>query len=130
MGQPAAVMGDAIKGVCAVHQIPNPASGVPQPAPPMPFNAPITTGTSSNVLISGKPAATVGSSGLNVPPHIGLHATDLFALPTMQKGRVVGGSTSVLIGGKPAAKTGSSCTMCAAAPAQIVGSATSVLIGG
>lgn len=130
MGKPAAVMGDAIKGVCAAHQIPNPASGVPQPAPPMPFNGPITNGTSSDVLISGKPAATVGSSGLNVPPHIGLHATDPFAVPTMQKGRVVGGSTSVLIGGKPAAKTGSSCTMCAGMPAQLVGSATSVLIGG
>ena len=42
MGTPTAVMGDRITGQCPIHQIPNPTSGVPQPAPPMPFSAPLT----------------------------------------------------------------------------------------
>ena len=88
MGTPAAVMGDRITGTCAVHQIPNPASGVPQPSPPLPFSAPLLTGLSTSVVIGGKPAAVVGSSGYNTPPHVGLHVSDPFVVPTLQEGRV------------------------------------------
>ena len=45
MPGPAIVMNDRIVGACPIHQIPNPATGVPQPAPPMPFSAPITLNT-------------------------------------------------------------------------------------
>ena len=130
MGTPAAVMGDRITGTCAVHQIPNPASGVPQPSPPLPFSAPLLTGLESSVLVAGKPAAVVGSSGYNTPPHVGLHATDPFVVPTLQEGRVAVGSATVLFGGKPAAKTGSTVMICAGVPGQLVGSATTVLVGG
>jgi uncharacterized Zn-binding protein involved in type VI secretion len=130
MGQPAAVMGDKVTATCATHQIPNPASGVPQPAPPMPFSAPLLQNLAPTVQIGGKPAAVAGSSGLNMPPHVGLHASDPFMAPPTQMATVTGGSSSVLIEGKPAAKTGSPCTVCAGAPGQLAGTAATVLIGG
>ncbi len=130
MGTPAAVMGDRISGTCAVHQIPNPATGAPQPAPPLPFSAPLLQNLATSVLIGGKPAAVTGSSGYNTPPHVGLHVSDPFLVPTMQEGRVVAGSTSVLLEGKPAAKTGSTCVTCAGAPGQLAGTGATVLIGG
>ncbi len=130
MAEPAAVMGDRITATCAVHQVPNPASGVPQPAPPLPFSAPLLQGLAPTVQIGGKPAAVTGASGYNTPPHVGLHATDPFMVPTMQVGTVVAGSATVLFEGKPAAKTGSTCTVCAGLPGQLVGTAATVLIGG
>jgi uncharacterized Zn-binding protein involved in type VI secretion len=104
MGTPAIVAGDMITGACPIHQIPNPASGVPQPAPPMPFSAPLSQGLATKVLIGGKPAAVVGSSGINSTPHVGLHASDPFLVPTQQVGRITGPSPTVLFEGKPAAK--------------------------
>jgi uncharacterized Zn-binding protein involved in type VI secretion len=128
MGAPAIVMNDRITGTCPIHQIPNPASGVPQPAPPMPFSAPITIGTVPNVLIGGKPAAVMGCSGVNTPPHVGLHASDPFMVPTMQIGRIVSGSPTVMIGGKPAATQTSTCTCCAT-PGSLVPTVANVMIG-
>ena len=130
MGQPAAVLGDRITGVCAIHQVPNPASGVPQPAPPMPFSAPVLQAVATRTLIAGKPAVVVGSTGLNTPPHVGLHATDPFMVPATQIGTVVKGSATVLIEGRPAARLGDSCSMCAGLPGTLQGTATTVLIGG
>jgi uncharacterized Zn-binding protein involved in type VI secretion len=128
MGAPAIVMGDRITGTCAIHQIPNPASGVPQPGPPMPFSAPITIGTQATVLIGGKPAAVMGCSGMNTPPHVGLHVSDPYFAPPMQIGRVVSGSPTVLIGGQPAATATSSATLCVT-PGTLVPTVTTVLIG-
>ncbi|HEX4980997.1 MAG TPA: PAAR domain-containing protein [Ilumatobacteraceae bacterium] len=128
MGTPAAVMGDKITATCAAHQIPNPTSGAPQPGPPFPFSAAITTKCEPKVLIGGKPAVVVGSSGLNVPPHVGLHPSDTFATPPKQKGTVVQGSPTVQFGGKAAARTGSACTVCFGAPGQLAGTASTVLI--
>lgn len=128
MGVPAVVMNDRITGQCLTHQIPSP-SGAPQPAPPLPFSAPLLQGLATTVLIGGKPAAVQGSWGLNTPPHVGLHASDPHALPNLQRGNVLSGSTTVFFDGTPAATTGSSCTCCLE-PGQIVSSVTSVLIGG
>jgi len=128
MGNPAVIMNDQITGNCPIHQVPNPGTGAPQPAPPMPFSAPLLQGLSTSVMIGGKPAALVGSSGTNTPPHIGLHVADPYMAPPMQTGRVTGGSATVLMDGKPAATSSSTCTMCAT-PGQVVGSATTVLIG-
>ncbi|HEY0639564.1 MAG TPA: PAAR domain-containing protein [Pseudonocardiaceae bacterium] len=130
MGTPAAVMGDKITATCNGHQIPNPASGAPQPAPPMPFSAPLTQGLASTVTIGGKFAAVAGSNGLNTPPHVGLHASDPFMAPNTQQGTVAAGSGTVMFDGKPAAKTGVSCTVCMGQPGQLAGSAADVLIGG
>ena len=128
-GTPAAVMGDRITGNCPQHLFPNPASGIPQPGPPLPFSAPVTIGVVPTVLIAGKPAVVVGCTGLNTPPHVGLHPTDPWFAPPAQIGTVMAGSTSVLIGGTPAAKTGSQCTCCVV-PGILTGTATTVLIGG
>ncbi|MEP6695776.1 MAG: PAAR domain-containing protein [Pseudonocardiales bacterium] len=129
MGTPAAVAGDQVSGTCAIHMIPNPASGAPQPGPPFPFSAPLTFGLATRTLIAGKPAVVVGASGLNTPPHVGLHPADPFMAPPMQKATVVGGSATVLIEGKPAANTGAACTICAGLPGTLTGTAATVLIG-
>jgi uncharacterized Zn-binding protein involved in type VI secretion len=128
LGTPAIVMNDRITGTCAIHQIPNPASGAPQPSPPVPFSAPLSQGLETKVLIGGKAAAVMGSSGMNTPPHVGLHVSDPYAVPTMQIGRIVKGSRSVLFGGKPAASQSSSATCCVT-PGVLVPSQTTVLVG-
>jgi uncharacterized Zn-binding protein involved in type VI secretion len=130
MGEPAAVLGDKVTASCAVHQVPSPSSGAPQPAPPMPFSAPLTQNLATTVQLGGKPVAVAGSSGQNTPPHVGLHPADPFMAPTAQMATVTIGSSSVLFEGKPAAKTGSPCTVCGGAPGQLAGSAATVLIGG
>ncbi len=130
MGQPAVVMGDRLTGSCAIHQVPNPATGVPQPSPgPLGFSAPLTSSLATSVVIGGKAAAVQGSSGLNTPPHVGLHGTDPFVAPPRQEGAILAGSTTVVFEGKPAARTGSAVRLCAT-PGQVAGSQTTVLIGG
>lgn len=128
MGVPAVVLGDRVMGTCPGHLVPGPM-GAPRPAGPLPFSAPLTLALVPTVLIAGKPAAVVGSSGLCTPPHVGLHPADPFLAPPVQTGRVLMGSTTVFLGGKPAAKTGSNCQMCST-PGTLVGSATTVMIGG
>jgi uncharacterized Zn-binding protein involved in type VI secretion len=129
MGSPAAVLGDQINATCAVHLIPNPATGAPQPAPPLPFSAPLTMGTVETVLIGGQPAAVVGSSGLNTPPHVGLYPADPYMVPATQIGQVVMGSVTVLIGGQGAATQTSQCTVCGGLPGMLAASGATVLIG-
>ena len=128
MGQPAAVSGDQVNAVCSLHLMPNPATGAPQPAPPLPFAAPITLGVCATVLVCGSPAVVVGATGVNTPPHVGLHPSDPYMVPTMQKGQVVSGSQTVLFGGQPAASATSTCTCCATS-GQITPTVTDVLIG-
>jgi uncharacterized Zn-binding protein involved in type VI secretion len=127
MGAPAIVMGDKITGICPNHLMIGPL-GAPIPSPPLPFSAPITSGTVATVLIGGKPAAVVGSSGMNTPPHVGLHASDPFLAPPTELGNIVSGSPTVMIGGTPAATAQSTCTCCVA-PGTLVPSVVTVLIG-
>jgi uncharacterized Zn-binding protein involved in type VI secretion len=129
MGTSAVVAGDKVTGTCATHVVPSP-SGSPMPSPsPLPFSAPLTTGLATTVLIGGKPAAVQGSSGVNTPPHVGLHPSDPYLGPPTQQGRVVAGSGTVYFNGKPAAYTGCQVTSCAGVPAQVAGTATTVLVG-
>ena len=127
MSAPAIVMGDKVTGMCAIHQMPGPV-GNPQPAPPMPFSAPLTLGLCNTVLIGGKPAAVVGASGYNMPPHIGLHPADPFMVPPMQVGRVVSGSPTVMFGGQPAVNATASATCCMT-PGSLVPTVTNVMVG-
>ena len=129
MGQPAAVQGDAIMGTCVGHMIPG-AAGAPAPAPPMPFNAPLMMGLEMSVLIGGKPAAVMGSSGFNQPPHVGLHPSDPYLVPTAQEGKVTVGSATVMFGGAAAAHMGSMAMIDFGIPGNIMASAVDVLIGG
>jgi uncharacterized Zn-binding protein involved in type VI secretion len=128
VGAPAIVTGDRITGQCPNHLIPNPATGAPQPSPPLPFSAPVIQGVVSTVLIGGKAAAVAGSSGVNTPPHVGLHPSDPFLTPTAELGQIVSGSATVLIGGKPAATAQSQCTCCTV-PGTLTPTVTTVLIG-
>jgi uncharacterized Zn-binding protein involved in type VI secretion len=128
VGSRAIVQNDRIEGACAIHQVPNPTSGAPQPGPPMRFSAPLTVGLAPKVRIGGKAAAVVGSSGANQPPHAGLHVSDPYAVPAMQVGRVVSGSMSVRFGGQPAATASSSVTMCQT-PGSLVATITDVMVG-
>ncbi|HSL32407.1 MAG TPA: PAAR domain-containing protein [Candidatus Limnocylindrales bacterium] len=127
MAQPL-VMGDKIQGQCSIHQIPNPASGAPQPGPPMPFSAPLLMGLEPTVTIGGKAVAVVGSQGMNTPPHVGLHPADPFMVPTTQQGTVMSGSPTVTAGGKPIATTSSQVTMCAQVPGQPISTVTDVTV--
>jgi uncharacterized Zn-binding protein involved in type VI secretion len=124
MGVPAAVAGDTITGTCLTHLIPSPTGAIK--APPLPFAAKLTTGLATNVFISGKPVALVGSSGVNVP-HPPL--ADAFAAPPTQMGRVVSGSTSVFVGQQAVATQSSRCTMCAEPATALVATAATVLVG-
>lgn len=128
-GATAVVMGDKITGLCATHQIPSPAAGAPIPSPaPMPFSSSLTTSLATKVFAGGKALAVVGSNGLNTPPHVGLHATDPFMTPTLQKGQVAGGSSKVYVQGKPAAYTGCTTTVCFGMPGMVSGTAMKVSI--
>lgn len=128
MGAPAIVMNDQITGQCPIHMIPNPASGAPQPAPPMPFSAPLTLNLSTTVMIDGKFAAVVGSQGMNTPPHVGLHPADPFMAPPTQMGQILQGSPTVMIDGKPAANAQSQC-LCCSTPGTLVPTVVDVMIG-
>jgi uncharacterized Zn-binding protein involved in type VI secretion len=127
MAQPL-VMGDKIQGQCAIHQIPNPASGAPQPGPPMPFSAPLLMGLEPTVTIGGKAVAVMGSQGMNTPPHVGLHPADPCMVPNMQMGNVMSGSPTVTAGSKPIATTSSQVTMCMQVPGQPISTVTNVTV--
>lgn len=126
MGSPAIVQDDRVMGTCPSHLVPGPSGA--QPGPPMPFSAPLSQGLVTTVTIKGRFAAVAGSSGLNTPPHPGIHASDPFFSPTLQVGRIVSGSATVFIGGQPGA-TGQSTTTCCMSPGQLVPTVTEVLIG-
>jgi uncharacterized Zn-binding protein involved in type VI secretion len=127
MAQPL-VMGDKIQGQCAIHQVPSPA-GPPMPSPaPMPFSAPLLSGLESTVTIGGKAVAVMGSSGYNVPPHVGLHPADPYMVPTLQEGKVLTGSPTVTAGGKAMATSSSQVSMCAQVPGQAVATVGDVTV--
>ncbi len=130
---PAATLGDKLIGVCThIVMIPSPAGPIPTPIPD-PFQGVIQTNCSTNVLIGGKPAATVGSMANNLPPHIP-KGGPFGPPPPTDMGQIIKGSLTVLINNKPAARTGDIGTTCATsvvpAPATVMGTAATVIIGG
>jgi uncharacterized Zn-binding protein involved in type VI secretion len=133
MGQPAATMGDKITAT-DIHIILIPSPGGPVPTPlPHPFVGTIDSGCATNVMIGGKPAATVTSGATNTPPHIPQGGP--FQIPPTNKATIMKGSATVLIGGKPAARMGDTAITCddvapMAPKGQVMGTAVTVLIGG
>ena len=110
MGQPAAKQGDQIVAVDThIIMIPSPGGPVPTPLP-HPFTGMITGGLSANVKIMGMPAATLGSTADNLPPHIPQGGP--FQKPPMNKATIMLGSPTVLINGKPAARNGDMALTC------------------
>ena len=132
MGQPAATLGSQVVAVDThIVLIPTPGGPVPTPLP-SPFSGQITGGTVATVSIMGQPAAIVGSTADNVPPHIPVGGP--FQTPPANRGTVFTGSATVLIGGKPAARNLDTAVTCddlapTAAKGQVIAAGT-VLIGG
>ena len=130
MGQPAAKQGDQITAI-DIHLILPAAQPAPAVPVPHPFSGILDGGLSSDVKIGGMPAATVGSTATNTPPHIPIGGT--FVVPPKNKGQIVKGSATVLINSKPAARAGDTALTCndpVDAPVGTVVAAGTVLIGG
>lgn len=108
MGVPAAKQGDMIVAVdIHLEQPPGPVPPIPMVSP---FMAPIMTGLSTDVMIEKRPAATLGSGGTSLPPHIPKVGT--FINPPTNQGTIILGSFTVLINKKPAARMGDSAMTC------------------
>lgn len=131
MGQPAAKQGDTITAV-DIHIIMIPSPGGPVPTPlPHPFNGMISGNLSANVKIGGMPAATLGSTADNLPPHIPQGGP--FQRPPMNKATIIKGSATVMINKKPAARAGDTAMTCndpADLPVGTVIAVSTVMIGG
>ncbi|HTJ28511.1 MAG TPA: PAAR domain-containing protein [Candidatus Limnocylindria bacterium] len=127
MGQPAAKMGDQVVGA-DTHLVQPPGPTPPVPVP-LPFAGTINGGLSSNVFINGMPAATLGSTATNLPPHIPPGGT--FVNPPTNQATIISGSPIVMINGKPAARAGDTAITCndpAPLPVGTVVAVSNVLI--
>jgi uncharacterized Zn-binding protein involved in type VI secretion len=110
MGQPAAKQGDKIVATDThIILIPSPSGSVPTQLP-HPFSGIINGNLSANVKIMGLPAATVGSTAQNTPPHIPQGGS--FQKPPSNMANIQIGSATVMINGKPAARNGDTAMTC------------------
>lgn len=110
MGMPGAKQGDKIMAT-DIHIIMIPSPGGPVPTPlPHPFTGIINANLSTNVKIMGLPAATVGSSAQNMPPHIPQGGP--FQKPPLNRATIQMGSLTVRINGKSAARNGDTAMTC------------------
>lgn len=128
MGQPAAKQGDRVVAV-DTHIVVTPTGPVPLPHP---FAGLINGGLSTDVKISGRPAAVVGSTADNTPPHLPASPGTGFQRPPANKATVQVGSPTVMINGKPAARHGDTALTCndpADLPAGKVVATGTVMIG-
>jgi uncharacterized Zn-binding protein involved in type VI secretion len=129
MGQPAAKQNDRIVAI-DTHLV-QPTGPVPPVPTPCPFSGPISGGVSANVFIQGQPAATVGSTATNTPPHVPVGG--MFVNPPTNQGQVIAGSATVLINGQAAARHGDTAQTCndpVPMPVGTVVAMSTVLIGG
>ena len=108
MGQPAAKQGDRVVAV-DTHIVVTPTGPAPLPHP---FAGLINAGLSTDVKISGRPAAVVGSTADNTPPHVPAAPGTSFERPPANKATVQVGSPTVMINGKPAARHGDTALTC------------------
>ena len=110
MGQPGAKQGDKVVATDThIILIPSPTGPVPTPLP-HPFSGIINGSLSPNVKIMGLPAATVGSTAQNMPPHIPQGGP--FQKPPSNRATIQIGSPTVKINGKPAARNGDTAITC------------------
>ena len=130
MGQPAAKLGDHVQAVDS-HIIQPPPPATPVLVPGHVFGGIINGGLSSNVLIENMPAATVGSTAVNTPPHIPIGGS--FVIPPTNQATIISGSATVTINGQPAARMGDTAQTCndpLPLPVGTVIANSTVLIGG
>jgi len=132
MGQPAAKQGDQVVAIDThIVMVQAGPSQVPTPLP-HPFAGVISDGLSQDVKIMGMPAATVGSTADNLPPHMPTPPGTTFQKSPSNKATIQIGSPTVMINGKQAARSGDAAMTCndpADMPAGTVVAAGSVLIG-
>ncbi len=133
MGQPAAKQNDQVTGVDThIVMVPAGPSLVPTPLP-HPFAGMLDGGLVSTVKIGGQPAAVVGSTADNNPPHIATPPGTTFQNPPANKGTVQAGSGTVKIGGQAAARNGDTVMTCndpSDAPVGSIVAAGTVMVGG
>jgi uncharacterized Zn-binding protein involved in type VI secretion len=129
---PAAKQGDIVQAMDThIVMVPSPGGPVPTPTPGHPFNGMINGGLSTDVMIGGLPAATVGSTATNQPPHLPIGGPS-FQIPPTNQATIMQGSATVLINGKPAARNGDPAQTCddlVPAPHGTVIATGTVLIG-
>jgi len=94
-----------------VVAVPAPTGSVPTPLP-HPFSGTLQTSVSTDVLINGLGAATVGSVAVNQPPHVPTPPGVSFLRPPSNRGTVQVGSATVQINGQPAARLGDPVRTC------------------
>ena len=132
MGQPAAKQGDQVLGT-DTHIVMVPAGPAMVPTPlPHPFVGILNGELSSDVNIMGLPAATVGSTADNTPPHLPTPPGTTLQKPPANKGTIQLGSATVMINGKPAARNGDTASTCndpADLPVGTVVAVGTVMIG-
>jgi uncharacterized Zn-binding protein involved in type VI secretion len=132
MGQPAAKQNDQVTAT-DMHIVMVPSAGGPVPTPlPHPFIGIIDGNLSADVKIMGLPAATLGSTASNTPPHLPTPPGTAFQIPPTNRGTIMVGSATVMINGKPAARNGDQAQTCADPVPNMTGmvvAAGTVLIG-
>jgi uncharacterized Zn-binding protein involved in type VI secretion len=131
--KPAIKQGDRIVATDThIVLVPSVTGATPTPLP-HPFSGTISGNVSPNVRINGRPAALVGSTAVNSPPHTPTPPGTGFQTPPTNLGTIVGGSATVMVNGKPLARAGDPAQTCAdPAPnlaAQLVTSEGTVLVG-
>lgn len=108
-------------------------AAVPTPTPlPHPFSGLVNGGLSSDVNVMGMPAAVVGSTADNTPPHLPTPPGVSFQKPPANKATIQAGSTSVFVNGKAAARNGDPAITCndpADLPAGTVVAVGTVMVG-
>lgn len=110
MGQPAAKQGDQVTATdIHIILVPSPTGTTPTPIP-HPFTGIISGSLSTNVNIMKRPAATLGSTAENVPPHIPQGGA--FQIPPRDRAQITTGSARVMINGQPAARNGDTALTC------------------
>lgn len=109
---------------------------VPSPVPqllPHPFSGTLKQSLSTDVLVNGRGAATVGSVAVNQPAHLPTPPGTSFVNPPANRGTVQAGSTTVLINGQGAARIGDPVRTCNdpvdLPVGSITGGSSDVLIG-
>jgi uncharacterized Zn-binding protein involved in type VI secretion len=126
MGQPAAKQGDLIMAMdLHIVMVPSPSGPTPTPLP-HPFVGTINAELSGNVNIMGKPAAIVGSTADNTPPHMPMPPGSAFQKSPSNKATIKIGSVTVKINGKMAARNGDPAMTCNDPADMLVGKVIAV----
>ena len=131
-GMPAAAAGHTIVATDTHIVLVPSASGVTPVPLPHPFIGRLDGGLVSTVMVGGQPAAVLGSTATNAPPHLPTPPGVGFARPPANRATVAVGSSTVTIGGSPAARAGDTAMTCndpADLPVGSVIAAGTVMIG-